>query len=346
MSKIRVLYIQNQFPQISETYVKSEIEAVSGECEILAIGFAEADLAYKNHAPYQILEDWDKILDVIREFRPHVLHSHWLYNIWKIEHFARKANVPYTVRAHSFDVLLNPREHYPKAVDLINDDLCLGVLIFPFGRTPLEQLGVRADKLHDCYPVVNYRRFHDRSPNGNAVMNVGACLPKKRMEDFLELGAYVPGMELNLYALGYDVDKLSARNEAMGKPVRIIPTIEPEDMPPEYKKHRWLVYTASAKIGTVGWPMAVAEAQASGVGVCMANLRPDLREYVGPCGYLFNSVQEAADIVAKPFPEEQRQMGFEQAKKSDVWAHKAILLNLWRRAAAAPRPSVAEQVSV
>jgi len=29
-------------------------------------------------------------------------------------------------------------------------------------------------------------------------------------------------------------------------------------MPAEYKRHRWLVYTASAKRNSVGWPYYVA----------------------------------------------------------------------------------------
>jgi len=343
MDKLRVLYIHNQFPQISETYIKSEIEAISDECEVFVIGMEDADICYKSPAPYRIMGDWDEILEKINEFRPDVLHCHWLYNIWKVEYFSKKTNIPYTVRAHSFDMLIKPTEHHVDAAPLINDDRCLGVIVFPFGRPPLEQLGIRSDKLHDCYPVVNYRRFYDPSPNGDAVMNVGACLPKKRMQDFLKLAALNPDTEMNLYALGYDVNKIGKLNQLMGNPVNIIPAVEPNDMPAEYKKHRWLVYTASSKIGTVGWPMAVAEAQASGVGVCMANLRPDLREYVGPCGFMFDSLAEVADIVSKPFPDELRQMGFEHAKKSDIFQHKSKLLDLWRTARRPSREALTAQ---
>jgi hypothetical protein len=78
--------------------------------------------------------------------------------------------------------------------------------------------------------------------------------------------------------------------------------------------------------------MAIAEAQASGVGVCMANLRPDLRDYVGGAGFLFDSVSQVRDIIAKPFPDELRELGFEQAKKSDAFEHKKILTKLWQSA--------------
>jgi len=60
--KPRVVYMIKQFPQISETYVKSEIEAVSDEWDVLAIGLAKPDLAYRNPARHQIIQDWDEVV--------------------------------------------------------------------------------------------------------------------------------------------------------------------------------------------------------------------------------------------------------------------------------------------
>jgi hypothetical protein len=40
--------------------------------------------------------------------------------------------------------------------------------------------------------------------------------------------------------------------------------------------------------------MSIAEAQGAGVGVCMANIRPDLREYVGPAGFFVRLNQPSA----------------------------------------------------
>src|SRR5262249_5515403 len=154
------------------------------------------------------------------------------------------------------DVLGSGGEHVRRAAPIINSDLCLGVLTFPFTRGLFAAAGVREDKVHGCYPVVNFRRFHDRSPNGPGVMNVGACLPKKQMSDFLELAARVLGKEFDLYAMGYKVEEMRRLNEAAGRPVRVVEPVEPEDMPAEYKKHGWLVYTAARSDKTVGWPIA------------------------------------------------------------------------------------------
>jgi hypothetical protein len=109
---------------------------------------------------------------------------------------------------------------------------------------------------------------------------------------------------------------------------------------PEYKQHQWLVYTAAFELATVGWPMAVAEAQAAGVGVCMPNIRPDLKEYIGNAGYLYDSISEVAEIIAKPVPDEIREAGFLQAKKSDIQEHKHLLTDLWHKAIHRPLSNV------
>lgn len=341
------MYLLKNYPQMSETYIKTEIEAVGEHCEIAVVATKKANLPAKNHVPFQFIEDVAAIPEALSEFRPHVLHGHWLHSVKMIGKLSRKMNVPFTVRAHSFDSLW-PEENSPldlipilrsyrlpshirRGLSFINDDLCLGILAFPFVRGRLERAGISANKIIDCYPVVNYRRFYDPSPNGSAIMNVGACIAKKKMEDFVELGIQAPQMQFNLYALGYNVEQLRQVSMAKRSPVNFIPPLELEDMPGEYKKHRWLVYTA-AKGGRVGWPMAVAEAQAAGVGVCMANIRPDLREYVGPAGFLYNSLSEVTKLISQPFPRELREMGFEQAKKSDVFTHRSLLFGLWQAA--------------
>jgi hypothetical protein len=343
------MYILREYPQISQTYIKSEVEVIQDEYEIALISTRKVDIPYKNHAPFRYMDNPVKIREAIEEFRPHLLHTHYLIQTQILGELSKQTNIPFTVRAHSFDAIRpgrksifdfiysSKRDYIPsqirKAVPFINDDLCLGILTFPFTRPLLERAGIHSEKIHDCYPVVNYSRFYDRSPNGQSIMNVGACIPKKRMEDFLQLATNLQNMDFNLYAMGYKVGKISRLNKAMGNPVNIISPIEPDYMPNEYKKHRWLVYTASRELGgTVGWPMAIAEAQASGVGVCMPNLRPDLKEYVGSAGFLYNSISEVVNIISKPFPAEMREIGFEHAKKSDISRHKVILTDLWKKA--------------
>lgn len=330
--KPRVMYLVRNFPQISQTYIRSEIEALQDQYEISVITLTKPNVPYKRCVPYREMSSPGEIREAIEEFRPDVLHSHYLN---QSEIFAalieqESLSVPFTIRAHSFDTLTGDSAIARKAAAVVNHELCLGILCFPFTRPLLERAGIRGEKIVDCYPVVNYPRFHDRSPNGTAVMNIGAAIPKKRMEDFVDLAARVPERKFDLYAVGHIVNQLAEYNASKGSPVTIKPPVEPDEMPLEYKKHRWLVYTASREMATVGWPMAVAEAQAAGVGVCMPNLRSDLREYVGAAGIIYESIGDLVDIVSRPVPQEMRELGFAQAKKSDIFEHKHILTDLWQ----------------
>jgi glycosyltransferase involved in cell wall biosynthesis len=340
MNKPKVMYILRQYPQISETYIQTEIDAVSDDFEVIVIALQDAGKAgnttYERHTPYLVINDLSQLSNAVRMFRPQLLHTHWLISLPLVSRIAKTFNLPFTVRAHSFDTLSDdPRlahwfESAPRVMpETSHDPLCLGILAFPFSRAFLKSSGTDMTKVVECYPCIDYKRFHDRTPNGEAIMNVGACIPKKRMEDFLELGQRLPDQRFNLYPLSYDTEALADKNTAMGSPVTINSPVEPALMPAEYKKHRWLVYTADTQISSIGWPLSIAEAQASGVGVLLPAVRRDIETYLAGSGYVYRSLEEACAIISAPVPEAMRDAGFANARKSDVSEHKNLLTGLW-----------------
>jgi hypothetical protein len=272
----------------------------------------------------------------IAEFKPDLIHTHYMIMAAFTANIAETAGLPFTLRSHSFDILeTESARAKPEWLQVRNQlcrDNCLGVLCFPFLRAELERFDILPGKLVDTPPVVAVQRFLDRGPNGRAIMNMGAVRPKKQMQDFVELARLLPDREFNLYALGYQADQLKAYNETGEPRVNFIPPVSHDAMPAEYKKHEWLVYTAHPNMKSVGWPMAVAEAQAAGVGVCLAGIRPDLKDYVGEAGYLYTDLQKVKELISGPVPAEMREAGFEQAKKSDVATHIHKLTDLWDRA--------------
>jgi hypothetical protein len=332
MSKKRVLYILDHYPQMSETYIENEIRQLVARYELRVLAMKPPNLTYRTHLSFARIESREHFLKEVRAFRPDVIHGHYATMSRTLAYAAQLVDRPFTLRAHSFDVLGPMLEGIKRFAPFLTDPRCIGILTFPFTRQTLTGVGVKEALVHGCWPVVDLARFHDEGPNGGAVMNVGACIPKKNMEAYVHLGRLAGGRTLNLYPMGYDTGKIQTLNQQLGEPIHIADPIQPEDMPAEYKKHEWLVYTASPELRSVGWPMAVAEAQASGVGVCMQNIRPDLAEYVGEAGHLFDRIEEAAEIIGQPFPEEKRRAGFEQARKSDVREHIHLLEELWQAA--------------
>jgi len=336
--KPKALYILRQYPLICETYIQTEIDALSDHYEIRVISQNEVEgsAAYhENPAPYKVITDHAEMLREIRDFQPHVIHSHWLLDAHLVAYFAMETGTPFTIRAHSFDTIYAPYmkkwfEVAPRVLRKVGQhELCLGIIAFPFSRGFLEQCGVPPEKIFDCSAVVKTGMFMDRSPNGEGVMNVGACLPKKHFPAYFQLARATPDLDFDLYPVGYRTEEISRLNASMGNPVNIHRCVQHREMPAIFKAHRWLVYSACPRLRNVGWPMAVAEAMASGTGVVMFNIRPDLQQYIGDAGYLCNSIDEIQGIIRQPVPEEMREAGFERARLSDIENSKHLVTDLW-----------------
>ena len=336
-----MLYVLRQYPQVTESYMETEIRVLEErghEVEVIALNPATDPRRNTHSFRYIPQSDEEAIARAVRELEPDIVHGHELDNSRRAFEAARAADVQFTLRTHSYDVIGLPEERMRQLARHLADDRCAGVLAFPWAVERLVGVGVPADKIRACWPVVDYDRFHDESPNGDRVMNLGAAQPKKGMDDYIRLAAGVPGRGFDLYAVGFGIERLRDLNYDQGKPVTFMPRLEHDQMPAEYKRHEWLVYTAAER--TVGWPVAVAEAQASGVGVCMQNVRPDVAEYVGDCGFVFDTVDEIAGLISGEFPSELRRRGFEHARRSDARSHIATLEEMWDGAGAgvAPEP--------
>jgi hypothetical protein len=334
----RVTYILYNYPQLSETYVSSELTRIASDHVVDIISLERSNERIDDEQPYVFERDEAKIVERTRAFAPDVIHTHWLWGpqLMYACRLARTLDRPLTVRGHSFDVLaLKPADPYPsiaRNLDILCGEQCLGILSFPFGIPRLIEAGLPEHKLIPCRPVVDYERFHDESPNGQGVVNVGACLPKKDFRGYLDLAMQVRELNFDLYPIGPQTDALRKVNEELGSPVTIHSPVRHSTMRGVYKQHEWLVYTADRNLNTVGWPVSIGEAQACGAGICMPNLRPDVKDLVGPGGFIYDSLDEVREIIRQPYPESMRRAGFEHARRSDVREHLPLLTNLWHQA--------------
>ena len=57
MRPFRVMYVLKNYPQMSETYIKTEIEAVRPYCEIRIVATKRANLPAQKHETYRYLDD-------------------------------------------------------------------------------------------------------------------------------------------------------------------------------------------------------------------------------------------------------------------------------------------------
>ena len=330
---MRVLYVLDHYPELSESYIHSEIRILGEEYEIFVVALHRAYVVPNPEGyPFTELSNFSRLVKLVREVRPQVMHTHVLADAKLLARLSDATGVPFTIRGHSCSQTDVPRYIHDLHRHL-NDDRCLGAVILPYTREVLTTGGkVRPGKLTSVPPVLDFGRFYDRSPNQDGVMNLGPCLAKKKMTDFVDVAARFPGRKFSLYPLGHMVQELKAHNAQCGSPVTVEDPRPHSAIPAEYKRHNWLLYTGCFKLATLGWPMSIMEAKAAGVVVCVANVRPDIKEYVGESGYTYNTLDEAAEIISSPPPAAMRDAAFDHASSMDLRKHKHLLTGLWHSA--------------
>ena len=327
-----VILLLSDYPQLSQTYKENEARALLPHCEIKIISISKYDKTYSDRLPYEQANDPSKLLSILQKiaaFGPQIIHSHYLHMTHIVHKAAMVCGCRYSIRTHSYDVIGKSIEYISQFKNAINSDRCCGVICFPFLKNMFIEAGIMSHKVFTSYPVVDVKRFLNRRDNESGIMNVGAAIPKKNMQEFLYIADKCPGIKFSLYGIGYDIKKLEKLNCSQCNKVFIYDAIEPWQMAREYKKNNWLLYTACPKLKNVGWPMAIAEAQASGLGILMRNIRPDLKEYIGNAGFLYNTPDEAIRIFQNKYQEEMREEGFKQAEKSSLANQLRLLQAIW-----------------
>ena len=319
---MKILLLYKGYPRISHSYQSVEAIELSKNHEIMIISF-DWDLLTKsdNHLPY-IFNHPINELENICKFKPDIIHSHYLDTFDICVKLSEILKIPFTIKSHSFDILADDFSTPKKYAKQINDNkYCLKIVVFPEFLEKLVSLGIDENKMLGMYPSIDIKQFINLDiENGTHIMSGGAFLPKKNIKSFILLSKKIkekfPTKRITYYSVVEDKSyykEIMRINAMYNNPVEFM-TIQPENMPNEYKKHQWLIYTACPEKKTVGNPLMVAEAQASGVGVIMYCLRKTLKDYITENGYLYNNDNEVLEIISNNFSDDKRKKAIEIAK--------------------------------
>ena len=321
---MKILLLYKGYPRISQSYQIDEANELNKNGnQLLIISFQwEIFISSNASLPYLKKNPLDSLTE-INKFNPDIIHSHYLDTVEICHNLSRRINKKYSIRTHSFDILTNDSKliSYKRYV---NSDNCCGIFVFPEFKSRLISLGYNENKIYESYPSIYIHKFQEINTNGEHIMSGGAMLPKKNIEGFIKLSVKIknkyPSKQINYYCVIEDqeyYEYIVKINKKYGKPVNFI-TEQINDMSDEYKKHQWLIYTACPKLRTVGLPIMVAEAQASGVGVIMYKLRDTLLDYVTENGYLYENDDEILDIISNDFDETKRSNARQISTRYDI----------------------------
>lgn len=334
---MKILILYKGYPRISQTYQISEAIELNKKHQIMIISYdweifckLETYLPYIENSPLNELSK-------IKKFKPDIIHSHYLDTFDLCAKLSIKLQIPFTIKSHSFDILGNNYDNCKKFVDKINNNnYCLTIIVFPEFIEPLLSFGIKETKLLAMYPTLHINKFINLEVNnGPHIMSGGAFLPKKNIKGFILLSKKIkekfPEKQITYYSVKENesyYNEILDFNKSHNNPVIFI-TVQPDKMPLEYKKHQWLIYSACSNLKTVGNPLMIAEAQASGVGVIMYNLRDSLNMYVTENGYLYNTDEDVLEIISNDFDPDKRNNAIQISKRYDVEDKIKDLENIW-----------------
>ncbi len=286
---LRVLVALWHYPQLTESYVRTEILCMKRwgvEVEVFS-EIRETAAPYEPEVPVH----HGSLDEAIGRFRPHLVHVYWLNFVERFRDSAARAGLPITARGHSF-------EFTPELVArLQGDPVVASLYLFPHLVDALAHmekvLPVRSAFQPDVYEPGDEKDRH-------LVVRVGTSLPTKDLSSFFRIAQLCPDHRFVL-VLGRATheeaftDRLIAQNEALGRPVELRVNLTPEEIAPLLRRAGIFLHTFDPGL-PYGMPMAIGEAMASGSWI-VARRCPGSAVHVGDAGALYDTPQEAAALV-------------------------------------------------
>ena len=283
---LRVLYSVWHWPQLTESYVRWEAEYMRrrGVDVLICPEVSEVAAWFESELPVTN-EPFERALE---QFRPHLIHAHWLGHALQFAPLATRHGLPLTVRGHGFEMSA-------EAVRVLQAEPSVRSLyLHPhWPRHFSDQSKLRSVATgfapHLYYPSPKDRRL---------VFRTAAALPSKDLKLFIDLAAECPEFEFVLAvapALRCEeyLVELVEYNRSRKNPVRLLVGLAHEEVA------RWLrtagIYLHTiAPESNIGGPISIAEAMATGCYVLARRLDP-LEKYIGPAGGFYESHAEAVE---------------------------------------------------
>jgi len=285
----RVLVVAYDYPQLSESYVDTEIRwMLSRGVTIEAFVCTEPGSPGKPMVKIHC----GNLQEAIQAFQPDIIHVHWLSMFTHWEKDLGQSDIPVTIRSHGFDL---GREIVAKcgAAPAVRS-----IYMYPF------QCKVYAQETSKMRPVAasfDTSRFYPRlERDPRLVLRAGACLPTKDLDGFIRIAALRPEYKFVLVLARVTScptlpEELMALNKSLGSPVEF-------RLGMQYPEMAELTASAGIYLHTFGFkqefgmPISIAEAMGCGA-VPLVRDCDAARAYAGTAAEYYQTPEDAAAIL-------------------------------------------------
>ena len=295
---MKVLYLLNEYPQLSESYIRTEIDYVREMgVQVKVWTGGESPCRYPESAPFQVgVPD----AAAIKAELPDVIHVHYVETALKRLAQIEKSGVPLTVRGHSFD-------YDPGKVQKLLASAALKEL-FLFPQFAEQHPDPRVTAM-TCAVDPAFYDWRMEEKEWDLVYRAGAGIPGKDLDTFIRVAKLCKGkLRFVLFVTSQHpqtLEHLARTNAAMGYPVELAVDRQHQEIARVARRAGQCFRTHDPNSHPYGMPQGVAEAMSSG---CRIVARNGAESFIGQAGACVSADQDAADQLLAPltWSEEER----------------------------------------
>lgn len=289
----KVLYVLWHYPQLSETYVETEIKKMrQWGCSI------EIWRQIKPASPYfsdVVIHDGD-LNEVITKIKPDLIHIHWISFARVMESTLDNLNIPVTIRLHGFDTTRESIEYFLKK------SYVKAIYGFPHHTLETNQNG-NLKKINISFDSQLFKPAKNK--NRKLIVRASAGIPSKDIPMFLELAKELPEFKFILALIPCNhrekyIDQFKNLANELKSPVEILVSLSRESIAKLISEAGIYLHTTNA-IGSenatpIGMPISIAEAMATGAYIIVRDI-DELINYVGDAGAAYHDINNAVEII-------------------------------------------------
>ncbi len=318
----RVLYVAYNHPQLSESYVRFEVD------EMLRRG---ADVAVWSEdppvAPYEAPERvfYGSLREAAAKFKPDLVHVHWINFAENNLDQLIEIGAPVTLRGHGFD-------YAPERVErLLRRPEIKKLYLFPHHAAAC----VRSPRIRSAPVAIPVDRFRPADKDRKLVLRAGACLPTKDLELFVRAAKRLPDFRFVLCLARVHHPEFTAHLisyvKEQGDPVELLLDVPHDQCFALFRKAGVFLHTFGPD-DPFGMPVSIGQALAS---ECLTLVRdvPGASEYLGGAGALYRDEDHVVELIRETVDwtdEQWRECRAQAASRAEAFEASEVLDSMYR----------------
>lgn len=292
---LRVLYITDHYPQVTESYIYTELEWMQRQGVEIEV--------WSNHSPASpfstlITIHRGNLEDAILKFKPDLVHAHWLTAINQAD-IVKKYGLTMTVRGHGYEF------NSERVTSLNNHPSCHTIYLFPHLYKKHAKECLKLKSLPACFSSKRY--FPQKEKNKKMVLRVSAALPTKDLFSFIDVAKKCRDHHFVLIVascrnIGNPIHEIELQeyNAAQGYPIDLRINLMPEEVSVIMQEAGIYFHTVSLPGAThwtpIGMPISICEAMATGAYLIARDEEP-IKNYIGLAGDFYHTNEEAQNFI-------------------------------------------------